>query len=202
MNKKGKFVAIEGIDGSGTTTQTRLLSEALNARGIAVIPTAEPSDGVVGDLIRQILDGDAAVPPETLALLFAADRVEHYWNLIKPAIDKGVWVVSDRYLLSSIAYQSLHCDPKWVRAINSRVAVPDITVLCDIEVEEALSRLESRGTGRQIFEKKKILEKVRRNYLDAAKDPENGPVIVIDASAPVEKVHENILQLLTERFFI
>ena len=196
MSKKGKFIALEGIDGSGTTTQTLLLSQALKARGIKAIATAEPSDGVVGKIIREILDGNTVVPPETLALLFAADRVEHYWNLIKPAVDKGTWVVTDRYILSSIAYQSLYCDPNWVKVINSRVVVPDITILCNIKVDEALSRLKSRGAEQQIFEKKKILEKVRRNYLKAAKDPENGPVTVIDASVSIEKVHQNIMRLL------
>ena len=197
MSKKGKFIAIEGIDGSGTTTQTQLLAEALECGGIKVVATAEPSDGVVGKIIREILEGDTAVPPETLALLFAADRVEHYFNSIKPAIDKGMWVVTDRYLLSSIAYQSLYCDPKWVKVINSRVAVPDLTILCDIKVDEALSRLKSRGAGQQIFEKKKILEKVRRNYLKAAKDSENGTVTLIDASVSIEKVHRNIMRMLS-----
>jgi len=201
MSKKGKFIALEGIDGSGTTTQTLLLAEALEARGIKVIATAEPSDGVVGKIIREILDGDTAVPPETLALLFAADRVEHYFNLIKPALDKGTWVVADRYLLSSIAYQSLYCDPGWVKFINNRVAVPDITILCDIKVDEALSRLKSRGAEQQIFEKKKILEKVRRNYLKAAKDSENGSVTVIDASVSLDKVHESIIELIHKEYW-
>ena len=201
MTARGKFIAIEGIDGAGTSTQAELLCEALRGKGVDVLLTAEPSDGEVGKIIREILQGDIETSPDALALLFAADRVEHWRNLIKPVLEKGASVVSDRYLLSSIAYQSLASDAEWVRDINSKVAAPDVTILLDLPVEEALIRLESRGESREIFEKKETLQKIRESYLYAAKHESVGPVTILQASHSIEEVHKKILILVKEGAF-
>ena len=104
----GKLIVLEGIDGSGTTTQARLLCEWLAGRGVAVHLTREPSDGPVGRLIREILHGaHAPVAGDTMALLFAADRVDHLSREVLPALDRGTHVVTDRYYHSSLAYQAI-----------------------------------------------------------------------------------------------
>lgn len=186
---KGKFIVFEGIDGAGTTTQTQLLCEYLEKGGISPLKTAEPTDGAVGRLIREILRGKIQTAGETLALLFAADRIEHWSALVKPAIESGQWVISDRYVLSSIAYQSLYCDPEWVKAINIKAVEPDLTILLDLPVDDALSRLGKRGDAREIFEKKEILEKVRKSYLDAARAVLPGKITIIDSSVSIDDVH-------------
>ena len=112
----GRFIAIEGIDGSGTTLQTRLLADWLAARGHTVLETREPSHGPIGVLVRERLSvRSAPLEPAALALLFAADRLDHLAREVVPAIARGAVVLSDRYLLSSLAYQSLDCDAAWVR---------------------------------------------------------------------------------------
>jgi len=195
MADAGKFIALEGIDGSGTTTQVKLLHKALKGQGREVVLTAEPSGGPIGVVIREILRGNAETPPEALALLFAADRVDHWNNSIRPALERGNWVITDRYLLSSIVYQSLDCDAEWVRDINSRVGVPDLNILLDLPVDKALSRLERRGESPELFEKKDKLEKIRNLYLEAAKGSGGGPVKIIDASSSIEEIHRDILNL-------
>jgi len=202
VEQRGKFIALEGIDGSGTTTQSKLLTDKLKALDFEVILTAEPSDGSIGKVIRDVLKGNIKTPADALALLFAADRVEHYDNLIRPTLEKGSWVVSDRYLMSSIVYQSINSDSDWVRFINNRVSVPDINILLDLSVDEALSRLEKRGNSPEIFEKKGTMEQLRRLYLEVAKDTAAGPVKIIDATPPLEDVHRNISDFLRDFFSV
>ena len=202
MEQRGKFIALEGIDGSGTTTQSRLLTDKLKARDLEVTLTAEPSDGPIGKVIRDVLKGNIQTPANALALLFAADRVEHYDSLIRPTLEKGSWVVSDRYLMSSIVYQSINSDSDWVRFINNRVSVPDINILLDLPVDKALSRLEKRGDNLEIFEKKGTMEQIRRLYLEAAKDAAAGLVKIIDATPPPEDVNKDILNSLRDFFSV
>src|SRR5262245_58804737 len=114
--QRGRFIVVEGVDGSGSTTHTRLLAKALRKRGHRVHTNCEPTTGPVGGLIRQVLQKRITIPGEsgpkslgwsTMALLFAADRLDHLDSEITPALRKGEWVISDRYDLSSLAYQSL-----------------------------------------------------------------------------------------------
>jgi len=202
LDKKGKFIAIEGIDGSGTTSQSLLLKRYLEERGIEVTLTAEPTEGEVGKLIRNILGGASKSPPEMLALLFAADRVDHYKNTIEPELNKGRWVVSDRYLLSSLAYQSVECDSAWVESINGAVAHADLTVLLDLEVEKTMERLRGRPGKVEIFEKKDTLEKVRQNYLELAKRPSGCETAIIDASSGIEEVRDELVELVKEKLSV
>jgi len=149
----GTFVAIEGIDGAGTTTQAQLLGERLEHRGLSVLVTAEPSQGDVGRLIRSYLGKiDEPVAPQTLALLFAADRLDHWHNEIEPALKQGIWVLSDRYLWSSLAYQSLDCPEDWIASINRYAPLPDVTLLIDIEPDEAAARRRRDGRRIEIFD--------------------------------------------------
>ena len=144
--KKGFFVVLEGIDGSGTTTQIKLVSSALR-RNYNVLRTREPSDGPIGVLIRQILSGriETDRSDSTMALLFAADRMDHVNRVIKPALNRGQIVLCDRYYYSTLAYQSNdERSEEFARRVNGKARPPDLTIVLDVELEEAQRRLESR----------------------------------------------------------
>ncbi|HEV8325677.1 MAG TPA: dTMP kinase [Myxococcota bacterium] len=140
----GRFVAVEGIDGAGTTTLSRRLVDALAARGEKACWTCEPTDGPVGKLLRQVLKGTDArgggPSPATMALLFAADRMDHLAGTIAPALAEGAWVVSDRYYHSTLAYQGVGEDFDWIRALHRGARAPDVTLLLDVTVQTAVER--------------------------------------------------------------
>jgi len=150
----GLFIVIEGIDGSGSTTHSKLLAKALRQRGIRVAETCEPSGGPIGGMIRQVLQrrlfvADAAGPRafawSTMALLFAADRMDHLDSTVVPALRDGAVVISDRYDLSSLAYQSATAPTgekvvSWIRELNARAIRPDLTIVIDVPPEVAEER--------------------------------------------------------------
>ena len=168
---KEPFVAIEGLDGAGTTTQARRVAQALRARGQAVSVSCEPSEGPVGALIRQMLSGRVTVPgeegprrvgDETLALLFAADRLDHLEAEVRPALASGQVAISDRYVHSSLVYQGEEGDD-WVGVLNKKAPMPDITVYLEASVDLVMERLSERGR-RDIYESRETLERLERRY--------------------------------------
>ncbi len=194
----GLFIVLEGIDGSGTTTQSRLLAEWLESLGRGVTLTAEPTRRPVGTLIRQILQGALAEADETLmAFLFAADRADHLASVVLPALDAGRVVVSDRHYLSSVAYQSLGVEMAWVEAINARFRRPDITFFLDIEPAIGIERKQKQGTAAERYEKVALLERVRANYLAAIAHARAAGerVETLDASQPIEAVQARLRRL-------
>jgi dTMP kinase len=188
----GRFIALEGIDGSGTTLQTRALAEWLGRRGHTVVETREPSRGAIGTLVRAQLAVGAALGPDALALLFAADRLDHVAREVAPALAAGTVVLSDRYLLSSLAYQSLDCDEDWVRRINARAVRPDLTLVLDVPAEVAFARVQRRlATGEGAEERFDALDLQRRiaaNYARLRGDPVLGRVVVVAGDRPPELV--------------
>ena len=195
---RGSFIVLEGIDGSGTTLQTRALADHLRQRGRDVLETREPTGGAIGTLIRERLSvRAAALDPAALALLFAADRVDHIAREVAPAVAAGLDVISDRYLLSSLAYQSLECDVAWVREINARALRPDLTVVLEVPVEVAFARVQSRmAQGVAVEERFDALELQRRiaeHYRRLRDDPGLGPVRVIDGTLPPDQVTAAVL---------
>jgi len=204
---KGLFVVLEGIDGAGTTTQSRLLVEWLERRGAQAVRTAEPTHGPIGTLIRDILQGRRAytragqsVPVDevTMALLFAADRSDHLQATILPALDAGHVAVSDRHYLSSVAYQSLGVEADWVQQLNSRFPRPDLTILLDVEPERSLRRKLAGNQQAERYEKVATLERVRENYLQAVAHARAAGerVEVLDGAPSIEAVHERICELV------
>ena len=197
---KGRFVVLEGIDGSGTTTQAALAATGLRRKGFAVLQTQEPSRGPIGTVIRQALKGilrrpGHAGPPseQTLALMFAADRLDHLEAQIFPALHKGEVVICDRYLLSSLAYQGAACPMDWVEEINAAAASPDLTIFLDVKIETAARRRASRGTTRELFETDERQRKVSRQYAVAIRRREKREHIVqIDGNRPVKEVAADV----------
>jgi dTMP kinase len=150
------FIAIEGIDGSGGTTQTRMLADWFRARGHPeVLTTAEPSTGPVGQFIRRALDPDqpeSVIGDAVLPYLFAADRRDHLDREIVPALQQGAVVITDRYYHSSLAYQSLAIGLPEVAALNDRFQMPDLTLFLHLEPDLCLARIQARGATMERFE--------------------------------------------------
>ncbi len=200
--RRGRFVVLEGLDGAGTTTQGRLLADALRADGRTVHLTAEPSGGPVGALVRQVLnrriggrDG-APFDPAALALLFAADRLDHAAVEIAPKLAAGVDVVSDRFTLSSLAYQGLAVgDLAWVEAVNARAPAPDLTIFLRVRPGVGLRRRHAASLDREIFEVAAFQRRVAASYersIDRLRAAGQA-VVVLDGERPVPEVAAAVL---------
>ena len=190
------FIALEGIDGSGTSTHSQLLKGFLESKGLKVHLTMEPTESNIGKLVRKYLK-DKNIPPTTDALLFAADRDFHYNNEIKNMLDKGRIVISDRYLESSIVYQSVQSDKisvDWVKEINKFVGFPDITIILDVDPKVALARKENEDLEK--FEDTSFLDKVRNLYLTRAKQES---YYIISSDDIIEIVQEKIQKIVIDK---
>lgn len=192
----GRFIVLEGLDGSGTTTQTRALSEGLRARGHVVVETREPTDGPVGRLLRAELRA-AAPDPRAMALLFAADRALHLAQVIEPALARGEVIVCDRYLMSSWVYQALDCPADWVRTINEPARWPDHTFVLEVASTTAMVRLETREAPREVFETASIQAKVEHGYAALVRARLPG-VISVDGGATPAEVTTRLIGLCIE----
>ncbi|TXD32002.1 dTMP kinase [Lujinxingia vulgaris] len=208
VTKAVPFVVIEGLDGAGTTTQSEALAERLRREGWGVSTSCEPSEGPIGTLIRQMLTGRVVVPDEaggrpvgreTLALLFAADRLDHIESQVEPALAAGCVAISDRYYHSSLVYQGdidgeERVDYGWVRELNSRARVPDVTIFLEASVEVCMSRLTGRGGQRELYETREKLGRLERRYDEVMTmlADEGQPIVRLDASQEREALAEAI----------
>ncbi|MGQ9675743.1 MAG: dTMP kinase [Chloroflexota bacterium] len=166
IQAEGKFITLEGIDGAGLTTHSERLQRWLNrVGGKQAYLTKEPTNGPIGAQIRLKLAGRLEIDEATLALLFAADRMDHLHVDIIPKLANGVHVICDRYYLSSLAYQSLTLDLDWVMAINAKARRPDLTVLLDVPVSISIDRIARERHVVEFFETEAVLERVRQNFL-------------------------------------
>jgi dTMP kinase len=187
------FIALEGLDGAGTTTQCERLVAWLRQRGRPVVATREPSDGRVGRLIRELLRAGAPpFDPSALALLFAADRLAHLADEIRPALRRGEDVVTDRYAMSSLAYQGAGGNLPWVRQLNARADDPDVTVLLQVSVDVCLERLAERGGPRDIYEERAALEAIAAGYRELADGGAGGRVEVVSGERPADEVEQAV----------
>jgi len=205
---EGLFIVLEGNDGVGTTTHTRLLADALRGRGLPITTTREPSDGPVGVLVRQILSGRVVVPGisgnrpsswSTMALLFAADRLDHIEATIHPNLMDGVTVISDRYVHSSVAYQSVTGGGEaetvaWVREINRHARRPDLTIVLDVSAEESARRRQERESGREIYDDAELQTELSVFYSDIERHFPEHNIVHVDASGTIEDTAAEILR--------
>jgi dTMP kinase len=215
---KGCFIVVEGIDGSGSTTQAKLLADRLRGAGYVVTLTCEPTAGPVGTMLRQALtrrlgvqrrlvaansSSDAtefdALDYRTMALLFAADRADHNDVLIRPALQAGHVVISDRYVLSSLAYQSLTAPVEargsellhWLKSINAQVLTPDLTLVLEVPAAVAGQRRAARGGPAELFEVDSLQQRLAAFYAEAAQHLPP-PVRALDATLPVDEVAQAV----------
>ena len=184
MSKKGVFICIEGLDGSGKSTQAKLLAKKINKTSTALY-TAEPSQGKIGKFIRKRLFEQKRMPTTVEALLFAADRIEHIENLVAPALAEGKVVISDRYVYSSLAYQgSAGLNLEWIESVNANALKPDLCIFIDVEPAVVLERLKRK---KSVMENLETQQKVRAIYL---KYVEKGELVRIDGGKSKIEVAE------------
>jgi dTMP kinase len=203
-SNRGHFVVLEGIDGAGTTTHVARLADRLRAARVAVRATREPSDGPIGTMIRQMLTGRIVVPGgrapgwASMALLFAADRMDHVESEIEPMLAEGGVVLSDRYDASSLAYQSLSSGNEavaaveWIRTLNRYARRPDLTIVLDVSPEIAAERRAARGEAAQLYEQNEVQRALAVFYRDLAKHMPNDRIVLVDADGAIDEVHERI----------
>lgn len=191
---RGKFIVFEGIDGAGTTTQLDPVLAFLESKGRKAIATHEPSEGPVGLLIREILLGKHKnVPEGAMALLFSADRVDHLSKVVERALSLGIDVVCDRYVWSSIAYQSLKLDENWVRSLNNNFPIPDLTIFFDLPLEVARSRRTKALRPEERYDADATLKHVRDVYLNLFNQTRAlQTVVCVDASKSVDEVTKEV----------
>jgi dTMP kinase len=193
----GRFVVFEGLDGAGTTTQLERLAQWLRTRGVVVETTSEPSQGPFGAAIRQAIDGRIELGDAALALAFAADRMDHLQNPangIEASLGAGRWVLCDRYVLSSLAYQGARLgDLAWVLALNRHARAPDVTVFVDTPVEACLERIARRSAHAELFHDAKRLKRVTSWYQRAlAAEAHLGALVTVDGAAAPDVVFESV----------
>jgi dTMP kinase len=205
--RRGLLIVLEGLDGAGTTTQVERLAAALKAEGHCVLTTREPSDGPVGVLIRQALTGRVVLPgalplaPETLALLYAADRTDHLRARVLPALEAGQVVLSDRSVLSSLAYQGASLPMEWVEAINSHAIPADLTLFVQVSIEVAARRRAARGGPEELFDAEEKQRRISQQYEAAiALRGAREHVVRIEGDASVEAVTAACLARVRELF--
>ena len=196
----GKFIVFEGIDGSGTTTQTELLNSFLLDNNISSVTTCEPSSGPVGNMIREGFKKrvsfvqDDKLFDEQMAYLFAADRHDHLYNEVDGIYKlnkKGITTISSRYFFSSLVYHVSNDDEyNFVKKLNEKFPLPDLTIYIDNPVEVSLKRISLRA-HRDTYENKEKLEKVKLNYKRVFEEyTEN--LLIVDGSKSIKEIHDEI----------
>ena len=199
---QGKFITLEGIEGSGKSTNLVTIKSILDQYKIDYVLTREPGGGPLGPHLRKLLlDKDQSISPSVEMLLMMADRKDHVDNLIIPNLDKGIWVISDRYLDSTIAYQGggrqLDIDLITSLSASLKLPTPDFTLLFDLPVDVALERAKERSElDRFEREPKDFHSRIRESYLELAST--NHRIKTIDSSKDFESVSLQVENYLTE----
>ncbi len=203
---RGKFITLEGIEGSGKSTNLEVIKNLLDNNNIKYIVTREPGGGPLGPHLRELLlNKDNSISPSVEMLLMMADRKDHVDNLIEPNLAKGNWVISDRYLDSTIAYQGggRQLNLNLITALSEelKLPTPDLTLLFDLSVDLALERAKKRSElDRFEREPKEFHSRIRNSYLEQASI--NNRTKIIDSSKDIKSVSmqvENyILQFINE----
>jgi len=190
------FIAVEGIDGSGKSTTVKELERYLKNKGHNVFLTAEPTNMQTGKQIRELLakkDNESPLVHEMLALMFATDRIEHLREEIRPALKQKKTVVTDRYLFSSIAYQSTRVNYEWIKEINRFAMLPDILVFIDVSIDKALERISNFRHKKELYETREFLEQISSNYKKVISEFEGMMKIVyLDGNVEMDEIYSDI----------
>lgn len=196
------FIVFEGIDGAGTSTQIKKICEKNPQK---FFQTAEPTSLETGKFLRRMLGGEFSVDEKTNSFLFAADRAEHLYgkNGIIEQINNGKTVISDRYLFSSLAYQSISCGEELPKLLNSTFPLPEILFFFEIDPEISLKRVDSRNEKKEIYEKIETQKKIALEYEKIISEYENNPsctmkIIRIDATKSIEEISETISKIILQ----
>ena len=222
MNKK-LFIVFEGIDSSGKTTQAELLKNYFISIEEQAVISPEPSNGIIGNLIRQALKKRVVFSSkpdlfdEQMAYLFAADRHDHLYNDVDGVfklIEDNYHVISTRYYFSSLAYNCEGATPEsnsgatlaretptkfeFIKKLNDRFPNPDLTIYIDLPIEVSLSRLQERSL-KEVYETKSKLTKVRQQYRQIFADYD-GKAITIDGTQTVEEIHQRIVDFIKSNY--
>ena len=191
-----KFIVFEGPDGSGTTRQTAFLVDSLRKSGKSVLMTAEPTESKVGQDIRKMLQQDTMPTPDSMQLLFCADRANHVSTVIEPALRKGQIVVCDRFSLSTIVYGAAQgIDKQWLESINAKFPKPDLTFITLPPFDICMERINSRKTQDQ-FEMENFQRRVYENY----KSIEDPSVVFVDTSGSKQETADFVWRQYQEHF--
>jgi dTMP kinase len=192
------FVCIEGLDGSGKSTLMDALSRLLEERETDFIITSEPTDGPIGSTIKKYLSrADRTRDVAYEALMFAADRLWHISNVVKPALDQGKLVITDRYKYSSMAYQSRAGKMmEWVEEINRFAPDPDLTIFLDVDPEACMRRLEKSGRAASVMENLETQWEIYGNY---RRLEERGRLVRVDGERDTDEVAEDVLTMILYR---
>ena len=204
--KQGRFIVFEGLDGSGKSTQIRLLEQRLTAEGRRVHCTAEPTNSALGGMIRDSLSGNYPRRVEELAALFLADRIAHNVDPRRGFVrllEAGEDVIGDRYYHSSFAYQGSETDLDWVMDMHLRcpaIRRPDLTVFLDMEPAAAVARISRGRDNLEIYENERKLAETREKYyrVIALLRARGERIEIVDADRDAETVAEEIYRLVTE----
>ena len=196
------FIVFEGIDGAGTSTQIKKICERNPQK---FFQTAEPTSLETGKFLRKMLGGEFSVDEKTNSFLFAADRAEHLYgkNGIIEQINNGKTVISDRYLFSSLAYQSISCGEELPKLLNSTFPLPEILFFFEIDPEISLKRVDSRNEKKEIYEKIETQKKIAMEYEKIISEYENNTyctmkIIRIDATKSIEEISETISKIILQ----
>lgn len=202
---KAKFITLEGIEGSGKTSSLKSITDLLDKKNISYVVTREPGGSSIGKELRAILlDPETEISPEVELMLMLSDRKDHVEKIILPNLEKGNWVVSDRFMDSSIAYQGggRQLGKKLIISLSEYLNLPqpDLTLLFDLPVETSLSRVKARGELDR-FEKEELEfhKRIRNTYLDLAKNNRNR-IKIIDSSEKIESMLNNVKQAIEKLF--
>lgn len=197
--KRNLFIALEGIDGSGKSTQAKLLAEKLCSCGHKVYTTFEPTDGSVGTILRNILKGAVKADERVIAGLFVADRLDHLLNdtngIIKK-LNEGYTVITDRYYFSSYAYNGAHLDMDWVinaNAMSAKILRPHTNIYIDLDTDIAMKRLMNNRQSIDLYETSANLKKVKEKYIEAFEKLKGEErIFITNGDLPVEAIADNI----------
>lgn len=188
--KKGFFFVLDGIDGCGKSLHSKILSDELRREGYKTVRTTEPSSGIVGHFIKSSILQSRKAPPEIEVLLFAADRFDHLNREVLPLLERGMIVISDRYVHASLAYQGAQdVSVDWIRQVNSFAIKPDLSIYLDVRPEIGLRRKRGRPS---VLEKLELQRKVRDAFLKLVA---SGEMVAVDANGPIGQVKRRILSL-------